>query len=288
MILFRCLPALGGLLAASALFTAEASAQVYVQTHNLPQQTGATLASGEYSHAEVSEDNLNYRFNQAEGVARIGHLGVFAESEIRGEWNTGTLALAGFQDTLTINAAGLTGTTGYFTARMRVSGVLLGDASYNGTIYTGYVETKFSALMGGNGSYYANLSGDYRRNFEGDGFATSGDLPGLMEVEISFIFGTPFLLEGQLKVDTYAQGSLGVANVWALSRAEFGHTAYVEGIDEIFTENDEAVSGFTITSLSGADYIEGFENAAIPEPATAAGLAGAAVLVAAVMRRRGR
>jgi hypothetical protein len=163
--------ALGGLLAAFVMFTAEACAQVYVQTHNLPQRTGATVVSLEYSHAEVSDDLKDYRFNRAESVALIGHLGVFAESEIYGSWSTGTVAVAGFEDYLTINAAGRTGTTGHFTARMFVSGVLLADSSNNGTIYTGYSQTKFSALLGGgSNNNYANLDGDYRRNSNADGF----------------------------------------------------------------------------------------------------------------------
>jgi hypothetical protein len=109
-----------------------------------------------------------------------------------------------------------------------------------------------------------------------------------MEVTISFIFGTPFYLAGQLKVDTHATGNLAFTDIWAWSRAEFGHTAYVGGIDEVFVGDDEAVNGFTITSLSGADYIEGFENAAIPEPAAAAAITGMAMLLAAVSRRRHR
>jgi hypothetical protein len=265
----------------------EARAEVYAQAHNLPQQTGATVASIEYSHVDVSEDLDDYTFSQAKSVALIGHLGVFAESEIRGTWNTGTLAQAGFYDYLTIDAPGLTGTTGYFTARMIVSGVLLADARYNGTLYTGYSQTSFSALLGGNGSY-ASLDGDYRRNVDADGFEASGDAPGLMEVTVSFIFGTEFYFEGQLTVRTFASGNTAFSNIWAWSRAEFGHTAYVEGVDSVFTENDELVSGFTITSLSGADYLEGFENAAIPEPAAWTVTVGAAALAGAMLRRRRR
>jgi hypothetical protein len=59
-------------------------------------------------------------------------------------------------------------------------------------------------------------------------------------------------------------------------------------VDSVFTENDELVSGFTITSLSGADYLEGFENAAIPEPAAWTGTVGAAALTGAMLRRRRR
>ena len=50
----------------------------------------------------------------------------------------------------------------------------------------------------------------------------------------------------------------------------------------------EAVNGFTITSLSGADYREGFQNAAVPEPATYAAALGLVVLVVAAAGRRRR
>jgi hypothetical protein len=286
-ILSRPLRCVAFSLAVACVFTAEATAQVYAQAHNLTQQTGATVASIEYSHVDVSEDLKDYTFSQAKSVALIGHLGVFAESEIRGTWNTGTLAQAGFYDYLTIDAPGLTGTTGYFTARMLVSGVLLADSSFNGTFYTGNSETSFSALLGGNGSY-ANLDGDYRRNGDANAFVASGDIPGLMQVTVPFIFGTEFYFEGQLTVRTFASGNTAFSNIWAWSRAEFGHTAYVEGVDSVFTENNEAVGDFTITSLSGADYIQGFENAAVPEPATWTAIAGACALASALMRRRRR
>ena len=117
-------------------------------------------------------------------------------------------------------------------------------------------------------------------------YVTSGDTPGLMTVVVPFTFGTEFVLSGQLKVDTLATGALSSANIWAWSRAEFGHTAYIDGITEVFAANDEAVNGFTITSLSGADYIEGFESAAVPKPATYAVAFGVLALAVALARRR--
>lgn len=281
------LPLFAGCLLALVLTTSETAAEVYAQAYNLPTATGVSVASIEYSHADVSEDLKDYRFHQAKSVARIGHLGVFTEAEIRGSWNTATLAQAGFEDTLTINAAGLTGTSGYFIAKMWVNGVLLADSSSNGTIYTADSQTKFSAILGGNGAY-ANLDGGYVRDFDAQSFVGYGDIPGLMQVKVPFIFGTAFDISGQLTVQSYAGGNMAFSNIWAWSRAEFGHTAYLDGIDEIFTVDDETISGFTVSSLSGADYIAGFETAAIPEPGTYALMVSAGVLVSALLYRRRR
>ncbi|MET0262150.1 MAG: hypothetical protein ABW223_04580, partial [Rariglobus sp.] len=250
-----------------------------------PVATGVSVASIEYSDAEVSQDLRDYRFHIAKSVARIGHLGVFTEAEIRGAWNTATLAQAGFEDTLTINAAGLTGQSGYFIAKMRVSGSLLADASNNGTIYTGKSETKFSAILGGNGAY-ANLDGGYVRSFDAQSFESYGDIPGLMQVQVPFTFGSAFNLSGQLTVQSFAAGNTVFNNVWAWSRAEFGHTAYIEGIDEVFTIDDGTVSDFSVASVSGSDYIVGFENTVIPESGAYAVVCGALALVVVAGSRR--
>jgi hypothetical protein len=183
---------------------------------------------------------------------------------------------AGWQDTFTIDAPGLTGSRGdlrlFFTLNGSVRGEahvdLLVNDSNGGTadIGSGIPGNVYDSVTGG-------LTGVNEFDFVNTVMRTNGGAG----YDASFVFGTPFTVTAQLY--GFANGGAGYGAVNLID------TAIVAGFTVHDSNNNDVTGAASVTTASGTDY-QNLHDIAIPEPASAALLLlGAGALVG---RRRAR
>lgn len=109
---------------------------------------------------------------------------------------------------------------------------------------------------------------------------------GTFYFDIPFIFDQPFQLFASLSAQT--QASAGVANAMASADSVFDHTATWGGISDVHRADGTLLSGYTLSSQSGFNWLNAFGpvTAPVPEPETYAMLLAGLGLLGFAARRR--
>lgn len=203
------------------------------------------------------------------GFARLGELSVQTVAVAAGAAGTGgqlrATAVSSFQDTLTVNAAGLGGETGYLVMLWR-------EPPAGG----------MQQIIGGSLSVQAcagPCSG---------GLNMRPVVPGLLEIgRMPFVFGDAF---------SYAVSMSATAGVsWSAERQDYAYAAVVAGLDSsqlyvsILDGRGRPLSDAEWYSHGGLSYAVAAEDLIHnPEPSTWALLGAGLVVLASVRRRRRR
>jgi hypothetical protein len=214
--------------------------------------------------------------------------------------NANTSATGSWSDTFTIDGGSLNGTVGHLVAGFRVDGSLASsfDSSAN---WQASLDEQFRAqlrltssatgqdvFLKGGKRHLVNANGDQLLAVSG---FTDFSSPGVYTISLDFKFGSP--IQMYMWGDAYAytsafannSGTAGYiypdSNISAV--ADFGHTINWGGFLGLTDAQGNAVSSYTVTSLSGLDY----GVASVPEPETYAMImTGLGFVVFATRRRK--
>lgn len=207
-------------------------------------------------------DSFNPEFptttRSASAIIRAGHglLRVAAYAELTGgesyQAGAGATATAAYTDTLTIDAPGQTGQHGVFAATMVLDGDLAEgvpafEASYQSDARASAMFEATTVLGGDSDS----------RSLEGPWTSEEH-----LEIEVPFIFGDPFTVEGRLSLSASTSMPNFPGSSFAI--ADFFNTMAWTGPDYILDDAGAGLTDYTIESQSGTDYSQ-----AIPEPGAA-------------------
>lgn len=270
---------------------------VEAQSTRHEQRSYLSLGSATDNHAVYDSFAPYDRELQVPGVGSararsrlaFGENSVTAKMAVDGPVTRATAqAINSWADAIKIDAPGLTGTWGRFTAKISVKGFASFDysgayANSGSANVSGFWNSLFFASYdGGNGWFENGLSGSWQRdssNFSNITY-TGQSLDGFtMEIGAPFMYGEEFLIAGYLETAIIAENpDLIPASITAT--VDFSPGAKWQGVSGIYDENDNLVSNATVWSRSGTNYMQ-----PVPEPTT---LAGAALGVAALLRRRRR
>lgn len=195
---------------------------------------------------------------------------------------------AGFQDTITIDAPGLTGQPGSARLGMDVAGLLSADADWfpdhsNASVY-GDAAFWFQA---------PSLAASFQSRVEENVSTPSGANPGelvdrFLGGTAQFVFGTPFPIEfsvgfaGGTNAGTETEDGRTGATAAATMVSDFRNTFTWAGLSELRDAHGDLVPVFAVTSLSGTDY----RGAIVPVPEPGTALPVLAALAALARRRR--
>lgn len=217
-------------------------------------------------------------------------------------------AKAGWDDQVTINAAGLTGARGSLNAMLHLSGSVVSSADPYVLLQSpggGGILLDFNSsaniTINGSGLTWATQPWDdacaavglasriaCARSVGNDPDGTKSyslgnvhDLP----VTLDFTFGSPFGLSYSMIADSNARSTISAYKFLgageANGAADMSHTLLWGGIGGVFGANGAAVTDYSVTALSGFDY----RNAApVPEPATYALLLAGLAAIGCIRR----
>jgi hypothetical protein len=203
-------------------------------------------------------------------------------------------------DQLTINAPtpAQQGQTATVTASLLVTGSLSAsgvNANPGGGILGGANwQVAWATSTGGFGgsisSFTPGFFGGVTANVNGS-FPQGPATPATIPIQFVIQFGVPFDLSLAGRVVALASVSSGSAKpitegiTAGSASAQFGNTFAWNGIQSI-TRQGQAITGFTVTSASGADYANAITATVVPLPAGVWLLGSATLLLAARARRR--
>jgi hypothetical protein len=228
--------------------------------------------------ASITKGGIAPQQMHAHSSADYGLVRVFAESHHQNWQNQGlqfprSFAQAGWVDQALFDAPGLTGQQGAFTALIHVEGSYR-TAGNQGC--GGYRVTGFDAFT----QFGIDVSS-----------ALQCDDPDLHAVDhvaqatFQFVYGTPF------KIGLFAFATAGNRSEGGLNHlpgdvvVDFDDTITWQGFTSVRSASGAPVTNYSVSLLSGDDWILG-NVAAVPEPATVALLAGGLLVLGAVGRRR--
>lgn len=264
------------LLALIATAPAQASVSTTIlaaqNTYSMPGITtscAGCVNSLEHSETYSGYDTYGETTVKAYAMADYGVLESSSTVIGAGNWAY-TLASSrtSFQDTFRIDAPGLTGQRGYFTAQvsMPFELTLQNPRWTDQFIYSqilvepaGHAFEKYELSAGDQ-----SLFNTYRVAHNGGSVPT--DAP--MILEVTFTYGAPISIFGALNTTVK-----GVTN-WDHSASfvadmDAAHSVYWNGIGSVTDANGRAVTAYTLTSDSGTDWTRDFAAAPVPEPGAA-------------------
>jgi hypothetical protein len=182
-----------------------------------------------------------------------------------------------FADTFRIDAPGLTGKEGLFTAEVIMPFTLTVEHGVYSRQYL-YEDIQVDAMDGHSWNKYQlsvgndGLFGPYTLLHNGSPIPTNSR----MILEVPFIYGDPISIQGHLNTGVAANTPLTITSFKAAMDAS--HSLVWEGISRITDSQGRQVTDYTLTSDSGTNWAR---NMATPVPEPAQGLlmlAGLAVL----------
>lgn len=265
------------------------------QIHETHMELFAGSASGSYDQFDSLAPMMRQVTDPFAGWARgtsymgFGYNGVTAAVANTGVTNYMSSSVSNrWSDTVIIDAPGLTGTEGVFTASMLMTGTptfnLTGayatdpDASVLG-FWESYIGSNTdegsSWSTGGWSGMWSKSAVPGQMTYSGDAF--SGPM---WDVTIPFIYGQQFRLTSYLSATIIAENPNLGAGTFSGSLA-FSPAATWNGISGIYDVDSNLVLDATLSSGSGTNYL-----VAVPEPASTLAIAGG--LLVLLRRRRNR
>ncbi len=174
-------------------------------------------------------------------------------------------ARTSFADTFRIDAPGLTGQEGSFSAEVIMPFTL---AVSNGTYSDQYLyaDVQINSLGGNAWNKFQRSAGDHSL-FGHDALLRNGsEIPNTsrMIFEVPFIFGEQISIQAHLNTSVSASTPLTPTSFSAAMDAS--HSLYWEGIGSVADSRGRTVTGYTLTSDSGTDWRRNFASP-VPEPA---------------------
>jgi hypothetical protein len=210
------------------------------------------------------------------------------------------VADASFVDRITIAAPtpALQGQSALVTASIQVSGSLSASGVNANPGGGGLANANWRLAWSTSTGGFGGSTSTFQPGFFGDVTATTSGsfpqgptLPAIIPIQFVMQFGVPFDLGLAGRIVALASVSSGSAKpitegaTTASASALFGNTFAWNGIQSI-TRNGQAVTGFTVTSVSGADYTNAISATVVPLPAGVWLLGTASLALAARARRR--
>jgi hypothetical protein len=203
-----------------------------------------------------------------------------------GNWASAVAAArTSFQDHFQIDAPGLTGQRGYFTAEVSMPFTLSltnpkwTDQFIFGQILLesqGYPQEKYELSAGDQ-----SLFGSYVVHHNGGAVPT--DAP--MILGVTFTYGEPISISGAL--NTSVKGATNWDHSASFSAVmDAAHSLYWNGISSVTDSNGRVISSYTLTSDSGTDWARNFGAAVSPVPESSTTLLMLAGLGTLGLRRR--
>lgn len=215
------------------------------------------------------------------GISDFGVLKSYTQAtSIAGSSNFNNLVMATselhFADDLTIDAAGLTGTSGTLKVKFTIDGALSATQPQVDPIYS-QTEASASYTLSKLG-YGPVLSASHSVYADGSTYSDgNGAFLGVEQLaNVPFTFGTPFTLRL-----TVGSGAAAYTQFGGQAIADLEHTVTWGGFDSVLNGSGGTVTEYSFNSSSGTNYVN-----AIPEPA-AAGLLLVGATCVAMRRRRG-
>lgn len=204
-------------------------------------------SNGPVSLAKSGSDNRGSGASRS--TADFGILRVFAEGHAA---NTGSSfqtigggAQASFRDDVTINADGLSGTSGTLTVRFKLDGSITCSGGWDST-RASYADCHYEFRK--NGSI---LSEDYYLVYY-DGTIEGNNFLGQERTVVApFVFGQPMELKLLIESSAKAYNYRGADAI-----ADFEHTITWGGFVSVKDVNNNEVTNYTATANSGANFVE--------------------------------
>lgn len=192
--------------------------------------------------------------------SRQGRLLSRAEAEVVGSQTASmdSRAFQAFHDELLIDAPGLTGQPGTFTASVRITGRLTTGAS---NIEFPHIEWATASAQGR--FLLSSATGGFV--FEEFALESSSLSPPLgpivvpVPLTLAFVFGQPIEVQLDISLEAFCRSG-NPESYGCIAIAEFSNSAYWTGIDMIVDGEGTEVTEYTVTSASGTDWTQSFEN----------------------------
>ena len=228
----------------------------HCQTSTTTAPTGtvsSSLTAGQQSLAASASGDF--------GVARV-----YAEQHIR-NWQVENLffptsrAFAGWVDVVTIDAPGLTGQQGVFTAALGLSGTL---AAFG---YQGIAAFRVNQFHGPSFGAETMLFDLVRRDA-----ASVVNVDQTITTSVPFVYGTPFRYGIFVSAETTNGSEGGLNHLPGDAVSDFDSTVEWLGLTSV-TAGGAVVMGYAVSTVSGIGWIAG-PTAVVPEPRSVALLAG--------------
>lgn len=221
-----------------------------VQSFDQVVQVG-TVATG-WGAAHVSTD-VDY------GLCRLGaslDVNALDFDTFSTSIDGGTRATGGFSDFVTINAPGLTGTSGTFVARIDLDGSLVASATGEDSPFASNASADVLLTVSAPGFEQRSRS---CAASHGNPVACFGDPLGVQVLSpMSFTYGTPFQLTARIDATTYNRT---VPNGATAADASFETTVQWLGFQEVRDSGGATVAAYSTSSDSGTDWSQ-----PVPEP----------------------
>jgi hypothetical protein len=187
----------------------------------------------------------------------------------------GTRATGSFSDFVTIDAPGLTGTSGTFVAEIDLEGSLVASATGEDPSWTSSASADVLLTVSEPGFEQRSAG---CTAVHGLPLACSGVLGVHVLAPMPFTYGTPFQLTARIDATTFNRT---VPTGATAADASFETTVQWLGFQQVRDSGGATVASYSVTSTSGTDWSQ-----PVPEPSRDLACAGAILAIAFIATRR--